>query len=68
MKGKNSQVKNYVIGRKYHCNWAYSRGMVWRLVSFNVELNEAFIVTPKTGKHIKTQLNSLRNINKYIGE
>lgn len=56
----------FVIGRKYHCSWAKSRGMVWRLISYNETTNEATLKTPRTKKTIVTQLSSLRDINKTI--
>ena len=62
--GKNPS--RYVIGRKYHCSWAKNRGYVWILTAFNIENNAAELMTPKTKKKIKTELSSLRNINKYL--
>lgn len=57
--------KEFVIGRKYHCSWAKNRGMVWVLMGFDKEKDEAILMTPRTRKELKTKLSSLRNINKY---
>jgi hypothetical protein len=54
----------YVIGRKYHCTWAKNRGFVWVLMSYDVATDTAYMQTPKTKKPMKTQLSSLREINK----
>jgi hypothetical protein len=62
----NDIPKKFVIGRKYHCSWATSRGFVWVLISFDTDKDEAVIQTPKTKKKLTTQLSSLRNINKYL--
>ena len=55
----------YVEGRKYHLSWAYSNKLVWKLISFDIEKNEAVLETPRTKKRISTQLSALININKY---
>ena len=51
-----------IVGNKYHCNWASSKGMVWVLV--NTYNNTAVLQTPRTKKTITTNINSLRVINK----
>ncbi len=61
---ENDIPEKYIIGRKYHCSWAKSRGCVWKLISINEDV--AILETPKTKKRITTQLSSLREINKYI--
>jgi hypothetical protein len=57
--------KEYVVGRKYHTNWAKSRGMVWILRGYDLEKNLAFMETPKTQKTMVTHLDSLRDINRF---
>lgn len=54
--------QNYVIGDKYHCNWAASNKLVWVLL--NIHNNIATLQTPKTKHIITTNINSLRVINK----
>ena len=58
----------YVIGRKYHVSWAKSRGMVWILKAIDKDKKQAMLQTPKTKKIVYTQLDSLRDINRYIDE
>jgi hypothetical protein len=58
----------FIIGRKYHCSWAKNRGMVWRLISFDANKNEAILETPRTRKQLKTKLDSLTNINKHLNQ
>jgi hypothetical protein len=58
--------EKFVIGRKYHCNWAKSRGLVWILVSFDEAKDEAIMRTPSTRRPMTTKLSSLRDINKFI--
>jgi len=58
--------KQFVIGRKYHCSWASSRGFVWKLKYYSEENDLAILITPKTKKELKTNLSSLREINKYL--
>jgi len=69
-KQNNKMVNNAVaipfIGRLYHTSWAKNRGFVWKLISFNVDKNEAVLMTPKTKRVLTTKLDSLRDINKYL--
>lgn len=58
----------YVIGRKYHCDWAYNKKYVWRLIGYNIENNLATLETPKTKKILITKLSSLYDINKNLVE
>lgn len=53
----------YVIGRKYHCDWAYSKKCVWRLIGYNADTNLATLETPRTRKILVTKLSSLYDIN-----
>ena len=54
--------QKYIIGDKYHCNWATSNKLVWILVSINN--NIATLQTPKSKRILKTNINSLRVTNK----
>ena len=54
--------QNYIIGDKYHCNWASSNAMVWKLI--NISNNIATLQTSKTKRIIETHINSLRVTNK----
>lgn len=54
--------QKYVIGDKYHCDWATSNKLVWVLLS--IHNNIAILQTPKTKRILKTNINSLRVINK----
>lgn len=54
--------QKYIIGDKYHCNWASSNAMVWKLI--NISNNIATLQTPKTKRIIETHINSLRVTNK----
>lgn len=58
--------KAFVIGRKYHCSWAKSRGMVWILKDYSIMYDRATLVTPRTMKVIHTQLSALRDINHFV--
>lgn len=55
--------KQFVIGRKYHCCWANSKGIVWILQG--VYNNQADLITPKTKRKIQTHINNLRELNKF---
>lgn len=55
-------VKQHVIGRKYHCSWASSNKMVWTLIDIT---NNIATLKTKFGKEIKTNVNNLREINKF---
>jgi uncharacterized C2H2 Zn-finger protein len=50
------------IGTKYHCSWAKSKGMVWRLMRING--TQAILQTPRTNKILYTETKFLRHINK----
>jgi hypothetical protein len=52
-----------IIGTKYHCTWASSKGMVWILKGIS-QNNQAILETPRTKKIIYTHVNNLRHINK----
>ncbi len=54
--------QKYVIGDKYHCNWATNNKLVWILLS--IHDNIATLQTPKTKRILTTNINSLRVINK----
>ena len=54
--------KELVLGEKYHCSWAQSRGMVWVLKA--VSNNQATLETPRTKRRITTHINFLRVLNK----
>ncbi len=41
-------VENPQLGTKYHVIWAYSRGVVGRVVSINEEKRTVRMVSPKT--------------------
>ena len=60
--GRIDMPEAFIIGRKYHCSWAKSRGMVWILIS--IENNIATLETPRTHKRITTDISYLRDINK----
>lgn len=64
----SNKPKKYVIGRMYHCTWSFSSAFVWVLKSFDESKNVAVMETPKSKKPITTQLDSLRNINRYRDE
>lgn len=51
------------IGTKYHCTWAFSKGMVWILKGIS-QNNQAILETPRTKKIIHTHVHNLRHINK----
>lgn len=53
-----------VVGRKYHCAWALSRGMVWRLITINGDM--VTLRTPKTRKEIKVKKSDLRELNDQV--
>jgi hypothetical protein len=57
------EVQNPQIGVKYHCEWAESRGMVWRLVKIEGSVG---VLETKQGRRIQTRLKDLREINKNI--
>lgn len=57
--------KEIVVGRRYHCSWARSRKMSWRLLA--IEGDVAVMETPITHKPMRTQLSSLRNTNQWEG-
>lgn len=52
-----------VVGTKYHCTWASSKGMVWVLKGIS-QNNQAILETPRTKKIIHTHVHNLRHINK----
>jgi uncharacterized C2H2 Zn-finger protein len=52
-----------IIGTKYHCTWAFSKGMVWILKGIS-QNNQAILETPRTKKIIHTHVHNLRHINK----
>ncbi len=52
-----------VVGTKYHCSWATSKGMVWILKGIS-NAGQAILETPKSKKIIYTHINNLRHINK----
>jgi len=54
--------QKYIIGDKYHCNWATSNKLVWVLISINN--NIATLQTPRTKRILTTNINSLRVTNK----
>lgn len=56
----------YVIGRKYHCDWAYNKKYVWRLIGYNTQDDLATLETPRTRKILVTKLSSLYDINSTI--
>ena len=56
--------KELIVGRKYHCSWAKSRGFVWFLVE-GLPNGKVVLETPRTRKRLITDAASLRNINKY---
>lgn len=51
------------VGTKYHCSWAFSKGMVWILKGIS-QNNQAILETPRTKKIIHTHVHNLRHINK----
>ncbi len=60
--GRDDIPEELIIGRKYHCTWAKSRGMVWKLTEIRGQT--AVPQTPKTRKEITTNISNLREINK----
>ena len=52
-----------VVGTKYHCTWASSKGMVWVLKGIS-QNNQAILETPRSKKIIHTHVHNLRHINK----
>ena len=57
------RVQRPQIGVKYHCAWAASGGMVWRLVE--IRGNIAILET-KHGKRVQSDLKDLREIQKNV--
>jgi hypothetical protein len=51
------------VGTKYHCTWAFSKGMVWVLKGIS-QNNQAILETPRSKKTITTHVHNLRHINK----
>lgn len=58
----------YVIGRKYHCDWAYNKKYVWRLIGYNTQDDLATLETPRTRKILVTKLSSLYDIDARLVE
>jgi len=50
------------IGEKYHLSWAKKNGMVWKLLSINGD--DVTMITPKTGKILRSKLKDLRHLRK----
>jgi len=58
------KVQQPTIGLKYHCAWAYSRALVWRLIGFTGP--STALLESKQGKRVSCSFEDLRETNNRV--